>query len=255
MSDKQWNTYEMEVNGLKYNAKFTDKAINEIFLPFLKKLTDLQAQLDRKVVAYLAAPPAAGKTILSKFLERLSKEHSDLTDICALGIDGFHFSNDYMNAHFAIVNGSTIPMKMIKGAPETFDVDTLHNKIREVRQDDTKWSIYDRNIHDILPDAISVNDADIILIEGNYLLLQNPKWTNIRVLADYSVFVKADTDMLKTRLIERKIRGGKTQSEAEHFYNTSDGKNVELVLNNSAKADENWIVETDGDFSKLDDED
>ena len=253
MSEKKWVTHEMEVNGFKTEAKFSEDAINNVFLPFLKKLTEVHGQVGgRKVVAYLVAPPGAGKTTISQFIEKLSKEHEELTKVKALSIDGFHFTNAYMDAHFAMVDGSTIPMKMIKGAPETYDVDNLQGKIREVKQDEVDWPIYDRNIHDVVPDAISV-DAEILLIEGNYLLLKNPRWTNIRVLADYTVFIKADPEMLKTRLIERKVRGGKSQGEAEQFYKTSDSRNVEQVLNNSAEADETWNLEADGDITKLED--
>ena len=252
MSEKKWVTSEMEVNGFKYEVKFTENTINNVFLPFLKKLTDVHGQVGRKVIAYLVAPPATGKSTIVQFLEKLSRESAELTPICALGMDGFHYPSSYMDAHFAVVDGSTIPMKSIKGAPETFDVDHLQEKIREVKLEETDWPIYDRNLHDVVEDAISV-DAEIILIEGNYLLLQNPRWTNIRALADYTAFIKADSEMLKDRLINRKVRGGKTQEEAEHFYKVSDGKNVELVLNNSAEADETWILEADGDITKEED--
>ena len=249
MSKKNWITFNTNANGFDIEAKFTQETVDNVFLPFLHKLTDLHAQLERKVVAYLAAPPGTGKTIITQYLEELSKQHSEVEDIKALSMDGFHFSNDYMEAHFAVVNGSTIPMKMIKGAPETFDVDGLQDKIREVKLEDVDWPIYDRTIHDVVQNAISV-ESEIVLIEGNYLLLDSPKWTNIRVLADYSAFIKADPAMLKHRLIERKVRSGKTQNEAEHFYHTSDGKNVELVLSKSASADETWVLESDGDIKK-----
>ena len=253
MSDKKWITFEAEANGFKTEAKFTEEAVNEVFLPFLRKLTEVYGQVGgRKVVAYLAGPPGVGKTILSKYLEKLSKEHQEFTTIRALGIDGFHFNNAYMNAHFAMVDGSTIPMKLIKGAPETFDLDAMQSKIREVKQEEVDWPLYDRNIHDVVPDAISV-EAEILLIEGNYLLLKDSRWTNIRTLADYTAFIKADSEMLKTRLIERKVRGGSTQGEAEQFYKTSDSRNVDLVLSNSAEADETWILEADGDITKEED--
>lgn len=253
MSDKKWTTFETEVNGFKTEAKFTEEAINNVFLPFLRKLTSLYGELGgRKLIAFIVAPPGSGKTTLVQFLEKLSKDHEELTTIKALGIDGFHYTNEYMNAHFAMIDGSTIPMKMIKGAPETFDVDGIQGKIREAKQDEVDWPIYDRNIHDVVPDAISV-EAEILLIEGNYLLLNNPRWTNIRVLSDYNVFIKADPEMLKDRLVERKVRGGKSQDEAEQFYRTSDSRNVELVLNNSAEADETWTLEVDGDITKEED--
>lgn len=253
MSEKNWITFEAEANGFKTEANFSEEAVNNIFLPFLKKLTEVYGQVGgRKVIAYLVGPPGVGKTITAQYLEHLSKEHQELTTIRAIGIDGFHFTNDYMNTHFVTVDGTTIPMKMIKGAPETFDLDAMQSKIREVKQEEADWPIYDRNIHDIVPDAISV-ESEIILIEGNYMLLKDPRWTNIRTLADYTAFIKAEPEMLKTRLIERKVRGGSTQEAAEQFYQSSDSRNVNLVLNNSAEADETWTLEADGNFTKEED--
>ena len=253
MSEKNWITFEAEANGFKTEARFTEDTVNEVFIPFLKKLNEVYGQVGgRKVIAFLVGPPGVGKTIISHYLEKLSKDRQDLTTIKALGIDGFHFSNAYLEAHSTIIDGNTIPMKSIKGAPQTFDLDGLQAKIREIKLEEADWPIYDRTIHDVVPDAVSV-EAEIILIEGNYLLLKDPKWTNIRTLADYTVFLKADSEMLKTRLIERKVRGGCTQEEAENFYNSSDGKNVELVLNNSANADETWTVEADGDITSDED--
>lgn len=250
MSEKNWINFETEVNGFKLNAKFTEDTINEVFLPFLRKLNEVYGQVGgRKVIAYLVGAPGVGKTTISHYLEKLSKERQDLTTIRAIGMDGFHFNNAWLETHTVEVDGQTVPMKSIKGAPQTFDLDSLMSKIREVKYDEADFPIYDRNIHDVVPDAISV-EAEIILIEGNYLLLKDPRWTNIRTLADYTTFIKADPEMLKSRLIERKVRGGMSQEEAEQFYNTSDGKNVELVLNNSAEADETWTVESDGDITK-----
>lgn len=248
--EKKFLTYNMEVNGLWQEAKFSEAAIEEIFMPFLHELTDLKMTLDRKVIAYLVAPPGAGKSTLAKFLEQLSRERSNEVDpIRALGMDGFHFTATYMNVTEIERDGTQILMRDIKGAPETFDVDLLIEKIREVRQEGTDWNIYDRKIHDILPDYWSVED-DILLIEGNYLLLKESGWTNIRVLADYSVFIDAEPYLLRERLINRKIAGGKSREEAEKFFEFSDGRNIERVLKNSAQADEIWKLLPDGDFEK-----
>ena len=248
--EKKFLTYNMEVNGLWQEAKFSEAAIEEIFMPFLHELTDLKMTLDRKVIAYLVAPPGAGKSTLAKFLEQLSRERSNEVDpIRALGMDGFHFTAAYMNVTEIERDGTQILMRDIKGAPETFDVDLLIEKIREVRQEGTDWNIYDRKIHDILPDYWSVED-DILLIEGNYLLLKESGWTNIRVLADYSVFIDAEPYLLRERLINRKIAGGKSHEEAEKFFEFSDGRNIERVLKNSAQADETWKLLPDGDFEK-----
>ena len=247
MADKIWINDELDLSGFKYPVRYSQAAIDNVFVPFLKTLGQMRTDLDRKIICYLAAPPCAGKTALSMYLEKLSRERDDLDPIRAVSMDGFHFSNDYLDSHLAMRDGSTIPMRFIKGAPETFDTDLMQQKLRAVRGEGADFPIYDRNIHDVIPDAMSVED-DIILLEGNYLLLKNPKWTNIRALADYSVFVKAEPTLLKERLIERKLHGGKSQAEAEKFYNQSDVTNINLVTNNSVEADETWQLTADGDY-------
>ncbi len=250
MSEKIWINDELDISGFKYPVRYNQETIENLFVPFLKHLSQLRTDLDRKVICYLAAPPCAGKTALSMFLEKLSRERKNLDPIRAVSMDGFHFSNDYLGSHLAMRDGSTIPMKFIKGAPETFDTDLMQQKLRAVRGEGADFPIYDRNIHDVIPDAMSVED-DIILLEGNYLLLKNPKWTNIRALADYSVFIKAEPELLKDRLIERKLHGGKTPEQAEKFFNQSDVSNINLVTNNSVGADETWHLTADGDYELL----
>lgn len=247
--DKKFLTYNMEVNGLTQEVRFSADAVEKIFMPLLHELTDLRLTMDRKVVAYLVAPPGSGKSTLAQFLEWLSRERGEVDNIRALGMDGFHFTAAYMSVTEIERDGEKILMRDIKGAPETFDVDLLVDKIRQLRQDGTDWNVYDRRIHDVLPDYMSVED-DIVLIEGNYLLLNEPTWTNVRVLCDYSVFIDADASVLRERIVSRKMMGGSSREDAEKFFNFSDARNIERVLKNSARADETWKLLPDGDFVK-----
>ena len=253
MENKIWINYKTEINGLPQELKFSKGAVDKIFKPFLLKLSELREITDRKIVAFIAAPPAAGKTSLVQFLEKLSREQIELSNVRALGMDGFHYPAEYLKANKISKDGQEILLNDIKGAPETFDVDTLQEKLREVRQEGTDWHIYDRMIHDVVHDVLSVED-DIILLEGNYLLLKEPRWTNIRVLADYTVFIKARPENLKERLISRKMFSGLSREDAEKFYYYSDSKNVERVLKNSAAANETWMLQSDGDFFKIEDD-
>lgn len=247
---KNFLTYNMEVNGLWQEVRFSAETIEQVFMPFLHELTDLKMTLDRKVIAYLVAPPGAGKSTLGKFLEQLSRERSAEVDaIRALSMDGFHYTAAYMNVTTIERDGKPVLMREVKGAPETFDIDLLVDKIREARQEGTNWNVYDRRIHDVLPDYLSVED-DIILLEGNYLLLKETGWTNVRVLADYSVFIEAEPSLLRERLINRKVMGGQSREAAEAFYDFSDSRNVERVLKNSARADETWRLLSDGDYQR-----
>ena len=229
---------------------FYGTAVEEIFMPFLHELTALRMTLDRKVIAYLVGAPGSGKSTLAEFLEQLSRERQSEVDVIrALPMDGYHFSAAYMDITTVERDGEQILMRDIKGAPETFDVDLLVEKIREVRQEGTDWNIYDRKIHDVLPDYLSVED-EIILIEGNYLLLKETGWTNVRTLADYSVFLDVPKDILRERLINRKAQGGLSREDAEKFFEFSDARNIERIINNSAQADETWKLSDTGEFIK-----
>lgn len=253
MQNKNWKSYEMTITGLPQQVKYNEDTVKNLFLPFLRELSALQGTVERRIVVFLAAPPATGKSTLAQFLEQLSKEDPMLTNIRAVGMDGFHYPNDYLESHYTLIDGESVPMKSIKGAPETFDVDGLQAKLRAVRRAETKWPVYDRRIHDVRPNVETV-DADIILVEGNWLLLKDSRWTDIRILADYSVFIEASPELLKARLIERKIQGGLSPEEAAAFYEASDRRNVERTLKDSGAADEVWIMQEDGDFVKNFDE-
>ena len=88
----------------------------------------------------------------------------------------------------------------------------------------------------------------IVLLEGNWLLLGDDRWLTVRNYADYSLFVGAEPQDLKERLIQRKMMGGKSREEAEIFYRNSDRVNVERVLKKSWPADETWQMLSDGDY-------
>ena len=79
--------------------------------------------------------------------------------------------------------------------------------------------------------------ADIILIEGNWLLLDENEWKDLKEFCDFSVFIESKESFLKNRLIQRKIKGGLTQGEALEFYERTDRKNIIRVMNNRVPSD------------------
>ena len=91
MSDKRWQNYDMTVNGLPQKVRYNADTVEGLFLPLLHSLTKRQREADRRILVFLAAPPATGKSTLLLFLEQLSQERADLTETQALGMDGFHY--------------------------------------------------------------------------------------------------------------------------------------------------------------------
>ncbi|EPY6470564.1 nucleoside/nucleotide kinase family protein [Clostridium sporogenes] len=229
-------SYKFLVNSFEINASYYEEDIKNIFIPLLKQLTNMKKNKDERLLVYLAASPGVGKSTLASFLEILSRNNKDTLEIQAIGLDGFHYPQEYIKNNKVIVDGKEVPMAEVKGSPETFDLDKLKSKIKALKNENVKWPIYDRSLHDVVEDQILVT-KDIALIEGNWLLLDEDKWRELKKYCNYSIFIKADESMLKERLIQRKIKGGLSQEAAVKFYEKSDSKNVKRVLNNSLNAD------------------
>lgn len=222
---------ELDINGFKNKCSFSEKEINDIYIPLLKEFKKLREKKGKRIIIFLAAPPAVGKSTLASFLEKLSKEISDITPIQSLSLDGFHYHNDYLHSHRFIIQGKEHSLYEIKGMPETFDLKSFKKHLQSIKNENIKWPIYDRNIHEPVMDMLEVT-ADIILIEGNWLLLDENQWKDLKSFCDYSIFIEAKEIFLKNRLIQRKIKGGLTEGEALEFYERTDKKNIIRVMDN-----------------------
>ncbi len=229
--------YSADINGITVNAAYSDTIVNEVFIPLLMHLAQLHHEKQRRILVMLAAPPATGKSTLVSFLEHLARSVIPEKRLQAVGMDGFHLRQRYLLSHTVEVDGKSVPMASIKGAPITFDLDALTRKIREVSEGNIcRWPHYDRQLHDPVDDAITI-DADIVLIEGNYLLLNMDGWRELSQYADYTIVLTADADMLRERLIGRKMKTGMPREDAERFVEFSDMPNVRLCLDKTMKAD------------------
>lgn len=228
--------FEGEVNGLPVRALYFDDDVENVFLPLLKMWTEAQKKKDGHYIVYLAAPPAAGKSTFARFLEALSERTDGVSKLRALGMDGFHMYRSTLSERTTVIEGETVCLSKIKGAPETFDLPKLTCALQRLAEGKQAcWPLYDRKLHDPVEDAVPV-DRDILLLEGNYLLLDRPGWRELLQYADDTVFLEADEDELKTRLIKRKMAGGLSLEEAAKFVAYSDLKNVREVLEHSLPA-------------------
>ena len=147
-----------------------------------------------------------------------------------------------------LLNGKKL--KEIKGAPETFDAEAMYALIKETKRSDTWWPVYDRNLHEPLKHKLHVTGS-ILLVEGNYLLLDEEPYRSLSTLCDYCVFIQAEENLLRDRLIDRKSRGGLSKEQAEVFYEKSDRCNVQRVLQKGLSSDEVWKLCTDGGYQLI----
>lgn len=249
---KEYQEYVIAVNGFAIKASYSIQNIEEIWKPLINYLREIYKKKKHRVIVFLVAPPAVGKSTLSQFIELLSKEDGKEM-IQSLGMDGFHFTREYLAQHTLVREGKEIVMNDVKGCPETFDIDELIEMVKKLKKEDVVWPLYDRNLHDVVQNQIHVK-SNIVLIEGNWLLLKDEKWSQLRNLCDYSIQIFAKESMLKDRLIARKVKGGMSLQEATSFYENSDQINVRRVLEHSFDADLKLVLKDDLFYEKYKEE-
>ncbi len=232
---------KLNVNGFNIEANYTEQEIQSVFLPLLKEIIKKREKKGKRLIVFLAAPPVTGKTTLSLFLKKIYDENFSSFTFQSISIDGFHHKRNYLLSNYITDDNKKILLNDIKGSPETFDIESLKTALSELEDSSVLWPMYDRNKHDVSEEKTEV-DADIVLIEGNWLLLNEYKWKELIDFCDLSIFIQADEAVLRTRLIERKMRGGVSLKDATTFYEQSDNKNINRVLTNHHTPDITWIL-------------
>lgn len=104
------------VNGNEVNAYYSSNDINDVLIPLLQRWIHLYETKKRRVMVYLAACPGSGKSTLALFLEELFKSLNASCTFQTIGMDGFHFYNDYLKKHDLLNE---------KGSRNTFDVEKV----------------------------------------------------------------------------------------------------------------------------------
>lgn len=240
--------FRKNINGIDVTAHYSQESIDRIFLPLLRRLTEMQAAKGGRLLVMLAAPPAAGKSTLAAFLEALSRSAEGITPLTAIGMDGFHRYQGWLLAHTLLRDGREIPMVDVKGTPETFDLEKLTAAVARVASGECcGWPDYDRLLHNPMEDARRVEGC-IVLLEGNYLLLDAPGWRELHRYADYTIRILADEADLKTRLVDRKLASGTSPERALQFVEFSDLYNARLCLEHSLDADLTLQMTAQGEY-------
>ena len=245
--DGQKRAYDFLVNSFGVKAEYYAEDIDGIFIPLAYKLDGIRRKAKNRIIVYLAGPCGAGKTTMSLLLEHLINEHTESLAQAA-GLDGFHYKTEYQNSHYIQKNGKQILMREIKGSAETYDFDKLYDKINAIKRGGAYFPRYSRIAHDVEEDAVFV-DAGIVIIEGNWLLLDEAPWRGLERFADYRIFIGAPQNTLMARLTERKIAGGKSKEEARRFVERSDAENIERILSHRLDCDMELKMDQNGRYA------
>lgn len=207
-------------------------------------MADLQTVVDRlcqavtkrddghsRLMVAIAGPPGAGKSTVADALALALNERMVDRPAEVVPMDGFHFDNAILDSR---------SMRDRKGAPETFDADGFVALLRRLRTEkgDIATPVFDRSI-DLSRGSARIIRANqrLLIIEGNYLLLDRPVWCELAALFDLTVLLKPLIETIEQRLIQRWLDHGLEPVAAARRARGNDLANAHTVLSESRPAD------------------
>ncbi|WP_410628322.1 hypothetical protein [Amycolatopsis sp. cmx-8-4] len=217
------------VDGVDVDALCDNHLLDDVLVPLIEELASRSVGI--RTFLFLVAPPGTGKSTLTALLLDRARH----LDFDAVGIDGFHYPQAHLDTHWLDTSSGPVCLNAIKGAPETFDVVNLERHLRAPGTREVSWPVYDRIRHDVVEKAKPVR-AGLVLVEGNWLLLDRPGWSGLSKYSVYNIFIDAEPDLLRDRLIARKVRGGLDPLSATDFYERSDLRNIQSVLEDTDRS-------------------
>lgn len=196
--------------------------------------TNLRARLDALMAAGgrrilgIAGLPGSGKSTLAA---QVLAAYGDTA--VNVPMDGFHLANAELQR---------LGRAARKGAPDTFDASgyvALLRRLREPMAGETVYApAFHREIEEPIAGEIAVPaETRLVITEGNYLLMEEGAWRDVRPLLDEVWFVDVDDEQRLKQLLERHMRFGRSRADALHWIETTDEPNARRIAATAHRAD------------------
>lgn len=178
-----------------------------------------------RFLAALAGPPGSGKSTLAEAVVQALGPGARVVPM-----DGFHYDDAVLEAR---------GQRQIKGAPETFDVHGFAHLIHRLKSEaEVAIPIFDREreLSRAAADIVTPDDR-ILVVEGNYLLLNEGPWAALAPLFDLRIWLDVPEAELDRRLLSRWAHFGKTPAAAREWIDGNDMPNIRRTMAVSKGAD------------------
>lgn len=147
-------------------------------------------------------------------------------------MDGYHYDDGYL-----VTKG----WKERKGAPHTFDVGGLRAMLARLKANNEPQvavPVFDRDLEIARAGARMIDrNVEIILVEGNYLLLAAKPWADFLPFFDMTIALDVSIETITSRLQVRWAQCGYSKDDADVKISKNDLINVIEVFENSIQAD------------------
>jgi type I pantothenate kinase len=180
----------------------------------------------------VAGSVAIGKSTTSRILQALLSRWPNHPSVSVVTTDGFLYPNSVLEAQ---------GLMQRKGFPESYDLNALLRFLIQIKSGEgrVKAPVYSHKLYDVVPNEfIEVNKPDILIVEGLNILqtcTQKPgQQTPVFVsdFFDFSIFVDAETDILKQWYVNRVVKFSETtfRDPSVYFHYLSKMNPEEVAL-------------------------
>lgn len=208
-----------------------DKSIKLLSLnEFVNLIGDMSTPIrgERKLFGICGGPGVGKSTLAVKSVEMLNKQVAGETFVY-LPMDGFHMTNAKLIRNHLLDK---------KGAIETFEVERFLEVLKDIKAGKPVFApSYSREIHDVVENAIHIEEQKIVITEGNYLLSRLPGWREIPSVVDYIFFLFEEKSVAEKRLFSRHKLKGISDTQANRHIRLVDMPNYDYIDSTAKYAD------------------
>jgi pantothenate kinase len=181
----------------------------------------------RRKLLGLVGAPGSGKSTLALALRQALPGRAQVVPM-----DGFHLANAELQR---------LGRADRKGAPDTFDSAgyvALLRRLREQREGEIVYAPeFRREIEEPIAAAIAVlPQTQLLITEGNYLLLQEGAWAEVAPLLDEVWYVEVDDGVRVERLVQRHQQFGRSREAALAWVADTDEPNARRIAATRGRA-------------------
>uniref|UniRef100_A0A7S3EIM3 AAA+ ATPase domain-containing protein n=1 Tax=Rhodosorus marinus TaxID=101924 RepID=A0A7S3EIM3_9RHOD len=188
---------------------------------------------DKRLIIGIVGAPGSGKTTTSRDIKK--RLQSKGLNCVPLPMDGFHFYRNQLDLF-----ENPVQAHKRRGAPFTFDAERFISVLSTIRQANGPVFApdFDHRKKDPREDAICIDEAaEVVIVEGNYLLLEEHPWTKVRPLLDASVFLDVDLETSMRRVVNRHVEQlGLSREDALNRVNSNDRPNALRLRNRRGRS-------------------